>query len=100
MALAVVFEYDPKKSQANLEKHKINFDEARALWDDPRGIEISLSYPDEPRHARIAKRSADDPEVWAAIFTYREEKARLISVRRARPKEIKAYGKSQNRPGI
>jgi uncharacterized DUF497 family protein len=96
----VLFEYDPKKSQANQAKHGISFKEAQALWDDPRGIEIRLSYPDEPRYARIAKRSEDDREVWTAIFTFRGENARLISVRRARDKEKATYGKSQNRPGI
>jgi uncharacterized DUF497 family protein len=95
----VVFEYDPKKSQANQAKHGISFKEAQALWDDPRGVDIRLSYPDEPRYARIAKLSAHR-EVWTAIFTFRGEKARLISVRRARDKEKKTYGKSQNRPGI
>lgn len=94
------FEYDPKKSQANQAKHGISFKEAQALWDDPRGVDIRLSYPDEPRYARIAKLSAAHEEIWTAIFTFRGQKARLISVRRARDKEKKAYGKSQNRPGI
>ena len=96
----MVFEYDPKKSQANKAKHRIDFEEAQALWDDPRGVEILLSYPDEPRYARIAKLSAADREIWTAIFTLRGERARLISVRRARGKEKETYGKSQNRPGI
>ena len=94
------FEYDPKKSQTNKAKHRIDFEEAQALWDDPRGVEILLSYLDEPRRARIAKLSAGHREVWTATFTYRGEKVRLISVRRARPKEKATYGKSQDRPGI
>jgi uncharacterized protein len=28
------FEYDPAKSEANAEKHGIDFEEAQTLWDD------------------------------------------------------------------
>ena len=30
------FEYDPDKSAANKAKHRLDFEEAQALWDDPR----------------------------------------------------------------
>jgi Uncharacterized protein conserved in bacteria len=34
------FEFDPRKSQANLEKHGIDFIAAQALWGDPALLEI------------------------------------------------------------
>jgi hypothetical protein len=43
----VDFEFDPQKSQSNKLKHGIDFEEAKALWNDPNAIEIELQYPDE-----------------------------------------------------
>ena len=86
------FEFDPQKSQSNKLKHGIDFEEAKALWNDPNAIEIELQYPDEKRRARIGKQFEGSSELWTAIFTLRVEKIRLISVRRARTKEEQQYG--------
>jgi uncharacterized DUF497 family protein len=88
----VDFEFDPRKSQSNKVKHGIDFEEAKALWNDPNAIEIELQYPDEKRRARIGKQFERSTELWTAIFTLRVEKIRLISVRRARTKEKQQYG--------
>ena len=88
----VDFEFHPQKSEANKAKHGIDFEEAQALWNDPDAVEIKLNYPDEERHARIAKLFDESTELWTAIFTFRSEKIRLISVRRARTKEKERYG--------
>jgi uncharacterized protein len=88
----VDFEFDPQKSQSNKVKHGIDFEEAKALWNDPNAIEIELQYPDENRRARIGKQFQGSTELWTAIFTLRVEKIRLISVRRARTKEKQQYG--------
>ena len=85
-------EFDPQKSEANKAKHGIDFEEAQAHWNDPDAVEIKLNYPDEERHARIAKLFDERTELWTAIFTFRSEKIRLISVRRARTKEKERYG--------
>jgi uncharacterized DUF497 family protein len=84
----MLFEFDPNKSAANKDKHGIDFDEAQALWDDDRRIENDTSFHGEVRFmatGRIGER------MWTAIFTMREERVRLISVRRARNEEIQRY---------
>lgn len=96
----MVFEYDPKKSQANKAKHRIDFEEAQALWDDPYGVEFPSTQPGEKRFARVAQISKSDPRIWVAIFTLREGRARIISVRRAHKNEEKLYeqqGKTEDR---
>lgn len=45
----ISFEYDEEKSQANLEKHGIDFLAAQALWEDPDLFEIQAKSDDEPR---------------------------------------------------
>jgi uncharacterized DUF497 family protein len=69
------FEYDAEKSAANKAKHGIDFDEAQALWDEPRFLAVG----------RIGEKH------WSAIFTLRGARLRLISVRRARKQEIEIY---------
>jgi len=43
------FEYDPKKSQGNREKHGIDFEKAQAIGDDADYIEIPAKTSDEMR---------------------------------------------------
>jgi uncharacterized DUF497 family protein len=75
------FEFDPAKSQANKAKHGIDFEEAQALWNDDNGLEFPGSFDNEMRNLIIG-RIAD--KHWTAIVTYRDDKVRIISVRRAR----------------
>ena len=82
------FEYDPKKSQSNREKHGINFDESQALWSDEDHLEIPAKTLDEPRYLVIGKISG---KYWSAVITYRGENIRIISVRRSRDEEIELY---------
>jgi len=82
------FEYDVKKSEINNKKHGIDFEEAKKLWDDPNLIEIPAKTIDEPRYLIIGKIGEKH---WSAIITYRGEKIRIISVRRARKEEVKIY---------
>ena len=49
------FEYDPKKSQSNREKHGIDFEKAQAIWDDSDNLEIPAKTSDEPRWLVIGK---------------------------------------------
>lgn len=82
------FEYDPDKSAANFEKHGIDFVKAQQLWNDDRLLEVPATSTDKPRFLAVG---ALDGKHWAAVFTYRADKIRIISVRRARTKEIEFY---------
>lgn len=81
-------EFDEAKSQANLDKHGIDFVAAQELWKDPYLLEIRAKSEDEPRFALIGKVGEKH---WSAVVTYREGRIRLISVRRSRKKEIELY---------
>ena len=82
------FEYDDDKSQANLEKHGIDFLDAQALWEDPDLLEIRARSDDEPRFLVIGRIG---PRHWSAVVTYRNGTIRLISVRRSRKREVELY---------
>ena len=81
-------EFDDDKSRSNRQKHGIDFVKARDLFSDPDLIEVPARTSDEPRFVvigRIGRRH------WSAIITYREDRIRIISVRRARPEEVAIY---------
>jgi uncharacterized DUF497 family protein len=82
------FEYDKRKSLANLEKHGIDFIDAQALWSDSNLLEIQARTDDEPRYLVIG---LIDSKHWSAVITYRSQKIRIISVRRSREEEVVLY---------
>jgi len=84
----VEFELDARKSRSNHEKHGIDFVEARRLWDDPDLIVVPARTTDEPRLLIVGKLV---DRHWSAIITYRGDRVRIISVRRARKEEIELY---------
>ena len=82
------FEFDERKSIANRNKHGIDFVDARRIWDDLDHVEIPARTMDEPRYLVIGK---IDDRCWSAVITFRQEKIRIISVRRSRREEIEIY---------
>ena len=82
------FEFDPAKSMANQRKHGISFSDARQLWRDPNVLVIRAKHVDEPRWMAIG---LIRKKVWSAIFTRRNERIRIISVRRSRTEEVALY---------
>lgn len=88
-----MFEYDPVKSADNLAKHGIDFEMAKELWDDPKGIELVTAYLPEQRSILVG---AFREKLWAVVFTERPPNIRIISARRARPKETEAYVSQAN----
>ena len=84
----MIFEFDPIKSAANKAKQGIDFVEAQALWLDERRLDVPALITDEPRFLILAMIGSKH---WTAVYTYRGDAVRSISVRRARQKEIEHY---------
>ena len=82
------FEFDPDKSAANKAKHGIDFEEAQRLWTDSWLLEAPARTDDEPRFLAIGR---IDRRHWSAVCVRRGDNVRIISVRRARRKEIERY---------
>ena len=83
-----VFEFDERKSQANLEKHGIDFVDAQLLWRDADLIEIPAKTTDEPRSLIVGRIAGKH---WSAVVTPRAGSIRIISVRRSRIEEVAIY---------
>jgi uncharacterized DUF497 family protein len=87
------FEWDEEKRRANRSKHGVDFDTAKEMWNDSDRVEVQISYPFEDRSILIGKMGN---KLWTAIFTHRCNAIRIISVRRARKKEIRLYEKQED----
>lgn len=77
------FEFDPKKSASNKEKHGIDFDEAQALWDSRH---VTVPVERDFGEQRFIVIGTIKERCWTAVITYRDGKIRIISVRRSREK--------------
>ena len=82
------FEFDPSKSAKNEQKHGIDFTSAQRLWQDVMRVEVPARTVDEARWLVIG---LIDGKHWSAVVTYREQRTRIISVRRSRDKEVAIY---------
>jgi uncharacterized DUF497 family protein len=81
------FEWDEKKSTSNQEKHGISFDDAMGIFDVP-----TLETPSDSRgEARYKAIGIVDGRELAVIYTLRNDSYRIISARRARKNERRAY---------
>ena len=81
------FEWDEDKRLKNIAKHDIDFRDAVDVFFEPH-LDEPLSYPHEAR--RKALGPIGDRLV-AVIYTVRDTSIRIISARRARPNEHRAY---------
>ncbi len=87
------YEFDEAKSAANKAKHGLDFSEAQKLWQDADAVEIPAKSDVEQRKMLIAR---IEEKIWSAIFTERENKIRIISVRRARTNEEAMYEQTED----
>ena len=88
------FEWDEDKAGRNLEKHRVPFEEAATVFDDPMFItfideEHSL---DEERHITIGLSSRG--RLLMLAHADRRDRIRIISARRATRKEEQFYAEA------
>jgi len=84
------FEWDPAKARANFLKHGVEFSEAAVAIEDPR----SRHQPDpdaEGEERYIALGLDGLGRVLVAVYAYRGEAVRIISVRKASKRERAQY---------
>lgn len=85
------FEWDNNKAQINLTKHRVSFDQAKTVFDDP----LFLVFTD-PDHSIEEQRliimgESSQGRLLVVAYTERGEVTRLISAREATRGERRAY---------
>ena len=84
------YEWDPAKAEANLKKHGVDFADAAVSFEDEKAlVETDPDAQDEERFVCLAADPAG--RVIVTVYTYRDEKIRIISARSASPGERRRY---------
>ena len=87
------FEWDEMKSDINYHKHQVRFEEAQTVFLDNRSVEFyddDHSEDGEDRFLRIGL--SQKLNVLVVVYCKRDEETiRIISARKAEPKERKVY---------
>jgi hypothetical protein len=87
----VQFEWDREKAAQNLRKHGVSFDEACTVFGDPLAATI-----EDPQHSIREQRfitigRSALGRLVVVVHAERGDRARLISARRATPRERRTY---------
>jgi hypothetical protein len=93
----MLYDWDDNKNLANKAKHKISFETAILIFDDPDHIsQIDQNFSDEERWQTIGL--INNIHCLLVIHTYRSRKGdevnRIISARKATKKERQYYEKA------
>ena len=89
--MSLRFEWDDAKARTNIRKHKVSFEEAKTVFNDP----ALITYPDiahsdaELRFVNIGQ--SDRGRVLIVIHTERDDSTRIISSREATSAERAMY---------
>ena len=84
--------FDPAKDAANRKKHGLSLAEADGVLNDPLALTIEdSSAQGEQRFISIGMNVFGN--VCVVVYALRGEEARIISMRKAEPKEIRTYEK-------
>jgi uncharacterized protein len=92
----LAFEWDENKRRSNIDKHGIDFDNAREVFRDQNAYTMaSPRSENEQRHVTVG---AARNVMIAVIFTMRGPVIRIISARAARSSEKKRYDPKIQKP--
>jgi uncharacterized DUF497 family protein len=84
--------FDPTKDAANRKRHGISLTEGDGVLNDPLALTIEdSSSQGEQRFISVGMNVFGQLRV--VVYALRDDDARIISVRKAEPKEIRAYEK-------
>ncbi len=93
--MELTFEWDEEKNRLNTRKHRVSFEEAKTIFNDP----FLLTDPDpehsaeEPRYISVGY--SQRRRLLLAVHTERGNNIRIISCRTATALERRAYEESE-----
>ena len=82
-------EWDPDKAAANLTKHGVDFADAATVLYDDQALTIRDDKSGEERYVTVGMYAL--ARILVVVYTWREDRPRLISARRATPQEREQY---------
>lgn len=89
------YEWDARKEAINVQKHAISFVAAIAVFADPHHLVADSTKPEYGEVRSVAVGQIQDGRIITVVYTDRGAVRRIISARRARSNEKRAYDQSQ-----
>ena len=83
------FEWDENKNQINIEKHSIDFNDVKNIFQNARVT--AIDHRREYGETRKISIGEIDNRVCIAVYTERKEVVRIISARKANQRERRKY---------
>ena len=85
------FEWDEEKAARNRQKHGVDFEEAKTVFEDPDAITIPDDAHSEDENRSITLGYSLLARMLLVVHTERRERIRIISARHATPSERAQY---------
>lgn len=88
--LSVRYEWDPEKARQNLQKHGVDFADAVASLEDD--VALTQRDPGSEAEERFITMGMDPfGQLLVVVYTWRRERIRIISARKATSRERRQY---------
>lgn len=91
------FEWDDDKAASNLDKHRVSFDEARTVFDDPLFLDYYDPDHSHEEHRFIIVGQSREGRLLMVSYTERGDAVRLISSRETTSVERRFYEGTKTR---
>ncbi|MEZ5736865.1 MAG: BrnT family toxin [Novosphingobium sp.] len=92
------FDFDPAKDEANRFKHGLKLSFGQGIFDDPFH-RILPSFREQDGEERYKAVGRVNGKLHTAVFVLRDDRIRLISVRRSNASEQRDYDRHSGRSG-
>lgn len=83
------YQWDNNKAKANIANHKVDFADAVAVFEDLNALTVDDPHPYEQRFLTIGLDFLS--RVLVVSYTWKGDSMRIISARKATPKERRQY---------
>ena len=84
---SVSFEWNEAKRRENIRKHRVEFADAVSIFED----DAALTIPDDEEERFVTLDEDVLGRILLVVYTWRGDSIRLISARKATPRERKQY---------
>lgn len=94
--MKLIFEWDKKKARVNLQKHKVSFEEAKSLFNDPLLLTYTDLYHSDTEERYISIGNSARGRTLLVVHADKKESEetltiRIISCRKVTPSERQGY---------
>ncbi len=92
----IIFEWDQEKAEKNIQNHRVSFNEASTVFNDPLSLTIHDPLHSDKEDRFVIIGNSYKNRLLLVVHVERGDKIRIISARKATRKEKKHYEENEN----